>query len=77
MVVARPTRGGNPFVAGVDGDRAACVERYRQALFDDRLPYSADDVRRELHGHDLACWCPPGELCHADVLLEVARTPDE
>lgn len=29
----------------------------------------------KLHGHDLACWCPPEEPCHADVLLKVARTP--
>jgi hypothetical protein len=27
----------------------------------------------ELHGHDLACWCPLDQLCHADVLLEIAN----
>ena len=37
-----------------------------------RLPFTIDDVRRELAGKDLCCWCPPGP-CHADVLLEVAR----
>ena len=26
-----------------------------------------------LRGKDLACWCPLGELCHADVLLELAN----
>lgn len=26
-----------------------------------------------LRGHDLACWCPLSEPCHADVLLEVAN----
>lgn len=41
-------------------------------------PFSAADVRAELAGRDLACWCPlpvPGEpdLCHASVLLEVAN----
>jgi hypothetical protein len=25
-----------------------------------------------LRGHDLACWCPLDQLCHADVLLELA-----
>jgi len=25
-----------------------------------------------LAGHDLACWCPVGQYCHADVLLELA-----
>ena len=28
-----------------------------------------------LRGKNLACWCGPGEKCHADVLLELANTP--
>ena len=27
----------------------------------------------ELRGKDLACWCGLGDLCHADVLLELAN----
>lgn len=27
----------------------------------------------ELRGRNLACWCPPGCACHADVLLELAN----
>lgn len=27
----------------------------------------------ELAGRDLACWCPPGLPCHADVLIEIAN----
>ena len=27
----------------------------------------------ELRGHDLACWCPLGVECHADVLLAWAN----
>lgn len=27
----------------------------------------------ELTGHDLACWCPLDQPCHADVLLELAN----
>jgi hypothetical protein len=26
-----------------------------------------------LRGKNLACWCKPGEPCHADVLLEIAN----
>lgn len=26
-------------------------------------------ARRELGGKDLACWCPLGQPCHADILL--------
>ena len=32
-----------------------------------------DEVRRELAGRDLACWCPLDQPCHADVLLELAN----
>lgn len=28
---------------------------------------------RDLRGHDLACWCPLDQPCHADVLLELAN----
>lgn len=27
----------------------------------------------ELRGKNLACWCRPGDPCHADVLLELAN----
>jgi hypothetical protein len=27
----------------------------------------------QLRGKDLACWCPIGQPCHADVLLELAN----
>jgi Domain of unknown function (DUF4326) len=72
-VVARPSRWGNPFRVGVDGDRAACVQKFRLALDRGELPYAASEVRLELGGHDLACWCPLDGPCHADVLLTVAR----
>jgi hypothetical protein len=26
-----------------------------------------------LRGHDLACWCPLDQPCHADVLLDLAN----
>ena len=35
-----------------------------------------EEIRAELHGHNLACWCPEGAACHADVYLEVANTPE-
>jgi hypothetical protein len=30
-------------------------------------------LRRELGGRDLACYCPAGRACHADVLLRLAN----
>jgi hypothetical protein len=43
----------------------------------DTLHWSYSDwVRKhiaELHGKDLACWCPLDGPCHADVLLKLAN----
>jgi hypothetical protein len=32
-----------------------------------------EKARRELRGMSLACFCPLGQACHADVLLEIAN----
>ena len=87
VVVARPSRWGNPFAVGqrIGGvlvrDRAHAVELYRAMLADS--PQQRAAVRAELAGRDLACWCPllaaDGSRgpCHADVLLQIANTPVE
>lgn len=82
IVVARPSKWGNPFKAGRpdDGCREYAVQLFRN-LLDRRpptgmptFPYPLDDeIRSELRGHDLCCWCPLGSPCHADVLLELAN----
>jgi hypothetical protein len=33
-------------------------------------------IQADLRGKDLCCWCQPGLACHADVLLEIANTPE-
>jgi hypothetical protein len=85
--VDRSTRWGNPFVVGKDGAVASCVARFRKLLWDGEVPLDrcADVLelqdRRtyilrhidQLRGHDLACWCPLDQPCHADVLLELAN----
>jgi hypothetical protein len=52
-------------------DRAEAAARYRQRLLSD--PDLLADARRLLAGHDLVCWCPEDQPCHADVLLELAN----
>jgi hypothetical protein len=45
------------------------------ATIDDGDPYY-DDLREALdalRGHDLVCWCPLDQPCHADVLLDMAN----
>lgn len=57
----------------------AVVTAFRHAILwpvsrQPRVP-DLDDVRRDLAGKDLACWCPLDAPCHADVLLELANAP--
>ena len=74
--VARPGPFGNPFRATTQGDPAAhaeAVEAFRAwVMHADQAAFRAR-VRSELRGLCLACWCPPGLACHADVLLLVAN----
>jgi hypothetical protein len=77
VVVSRPGRWGNPFVVGTPENGGnitpqVAVEQYERAIREGRLSRKLDDVR-ELIGKDLACWCPPDQPCHADVLLRIAR----
>lgn len=74
IYVGRSTKWGNPYKAGYDHQTAEeAVSFYRKDLIDGSLPFTADDVRRELKGKDLVCWCRPGSPCHADVLLDLAN----
>lgn len=38
-------------------------------------PPSLDDIRAQLGGKNLACFCALADPCHADVLLELANKP--
>ena len=73
VIVDRSTKWGNPFIGEGPTDRAYVTRLYREFL---QRPEQADlrlRARLELKGRNLACWCPPGEPCHADELLEVAN----
>jgi hypothetical protein len=37
-------------------------------------PPSRAEMREELAGHNLACWCRPGTPCHTEVLIELANS---
>jgi Domain of unknown function (DUF4326) len=69
--VTRPGRWGNPFRVGQDGDRTEVLARFK-AYARDRLATDPEWLA-PLRGKDLACWCPPGEACHADILLVLAK----
>lgn len=87
VVVARPSRWGNPFM--LDHYRADYPEAsehhlrymatsdfrgYMEGKWDRPLEddEQVPDVE-PLRGKNLACWCPLDSPCHADVLLELAN----
>jgi hypothetical protein len=88
-LVTRPGKWGNPFSIEEVGktyklDRAAAQAKavgmagdWLRGKLDKKLspgpPPSRDEIRTELAGHNLACWCRPGTPCHADVLIELAN----
>lgn len=72
VVVSRPSRWGNPWRVGPGLSAAEAAERYREWVEAD--PQRVAEIRRELAGRDLCCWCPPGQPCHGDVLLEIANS---
>ena len=82
--VGRGSRWGNPhpvgkpcgLCGGVVHDRAAALARYAQLVDELGAPFRTG-VRRELAGADLACWCPTGLPCHADLLLRIANSPTD
>ena len=78
VYVGRPTKWGNPFIVRRDGDRDYVISCYRAWLegrwhrVDGRKPPKTSEIKSELKGRDLVCWCAPAP-CHADVLLTVAN----
>lgn len=89
--VDRTTPWGNPFVVGRHGTQERCVELFRYLVGGGLLCASSGPplveqeayLNRavasigELRGKNLACWCPLGKPCHADVLLAAAAAQRE
>jgi hypothetical protein len=78
--VSRPSRFGNNVSrpkAKTPEAHAEAVEAFRRwAYAPEQASYRAE-VQLELAGKNLACYCPLGWPCHADVLLELANTKEE
>jgi hypothetical protein len=75
--VARPGPWGNPWRASPHPvDAALCVELFRRwcaGQIRDPHGRGPHSDYSPLRGKNLACWCKPGDPCHADVLLELAN----
>lgn len=80
VCVTRGGMWGNPFKVGTavgttqidtNKDAVDCFRIWLEANpIGQTVAYAA---RRVLRGKNLACWCKPGDACHADVLLEIVN----
>lgn len=72
VYIGRPSKWGNYPATELpdDAPREAKVLAYRRWL--EANPWFVEQVRKELAGKDLICWCAPA-MCHGDVLLEYAN----
>lgn len=80
IYIGRPSKWGNPYShleSGLAkykvGTREEAVESYRLWVLE--RPWMIAEIKRELKGKDLVCWCAPG-ACHGYVLEEIANGPD-
>lgn len=72
VYVGRPTKWGNPFRVGKEAESAEdAVDLYKKYLKNNIGLKTRAQI--ELKGKNLVCWCRLDQLCHADVLLEIAN----
>lgn len=69
VYIGRPSKWGNPYQIGRDGDRSEVIAKFTDYIL--RSPHLLDALP-EIRGKDLVCWCYP-EACHGDVLLKLAN----
>jgi hypothetical protein len=78
VVVARPSVFGNPFRVTPALDARSAVRLFELWITGVKPGHEEQRARLldrigELRGKALACWCPLGSPCHADVLLKIAN----
>ena len=71
--IGRPSRWGNPFKLGRDGERDEIMAKYAEWL---ESKLNDDDFCNELaklsKATALVCWCKP-EACHGDQLVAAMK----
>lgn len=77
--VGRPTKYGNPYshkkgtaALHLVSSRDEAVEAFERFIMEEAQEELRGEIKHELRGWDLACWCAPLR-CHAEVLLRIAN----
>lgn len=75
VYIGRPSKWGNPFVVGVDGDRDEVIAKHADWIY--TQPKLLAAIKTELKGKRLGCWCrPKKKSCHGDILAWIADFDD-
>lgn len=70
VYIGRPSKFGNPFSIGKDGNRDEVIDKYEEWV--NKQPELIKTIKNELKGKDLLCWCKP-KACHGDIILRIAN----
>lgn len=82
VVVSRPSRWGNPYKVGDEYNQIGAAFMFHVLMcghFDEESEDHRNqqavraEIRKQLAGKNLACWCKLSEPCHADTLLMIAN----
>ncbi len=72
IYIGRPSKWGNSFTIGKDGNREEVIQKYIAWL--ENQPELLASIH-ELKGKILGCWCSPN-ACHGDILAEIVNNID-
>lgn len=73
IYIGRPSKWGNPFTIGKDGNRKEVIDKYRDYILSNK---NLMNDLHELNDKTLGCWCKPKE-CHGDVLVKLIDGGDK
>jgi hypothetical protein len=80
--VDRSTRWGNPMQVRDGYSATQAVRDYElwlegkgvaSGVAISKVPPRVEEIRLQLGGRNLACWCALGQPCHAEILLKIAN----
>lgn len=70
VYIGRPSKWGNPFLLGKDGNREEVIRKFK--VYVQQKPELVALIRKELNGKSLVCFCSP-LACHGDVIMDIAN----
>jgi len=71
VYIGRPSKWGNPFVIGKDGNRLDVCKKFEEWIL--TQPKMMAEAKKELAGKRIACFCAPLQ-CHGETLARIANS---